>query len=100
MLEQGYINNDNNGYSYSIKKDKRVSLEITAFDFEYYSKNYTKAKSILEINENELINGDTVRARSMMHGIAHEDRVLIRAASYAMLESMGYQIPPKKTSDN
>lgn len=95
MWDHDYTNSDMDGYAFRLHKGKRPTIEIIGFDFEYYRKDPKDAERIKQNVQRSNYSGDSAKMRS--YGVA-DTRAIALAASYGMVEKMGYTLPPQEDS--
>lgn len=88
--DKGYVNSDQDGYAYKVHSDVRAGLEIVGFDFEYYLRHPRRAARIQE----NMKHFDQTGQRTRFYADRGADRRIEAAASYAMLERFGWELPP------
>ncbi len=91
MLDRGYTNSDMDGYAFRLKGDRHPKLEIIGFDFEYYFKDPKMVDHITKSRRQANDKGDIAR---MLAFYFEDTRAIGLAASYAMIEQMGFKLPP------
>lgn len=94
-LEHDFVNRDNTGYAISLRPGQHPILGVIGYDFEYYAKDPNEAKRRREAYESRLTDDESVRMKAT--GISG-DRPIVTAASYALLEDIGYKLPPVLTN--
>lgn len=95
MWDHDYTNSDMDGYAFRLHKGKRPTIEIIGFDFEYYRKDPKDAERIKQNVQRYNDSGDGAKMRSYR---AADTRAIAFAASYGMIEQMGYKLPPQEDS--
>lgn len=95
-LEQGYVNSDLDGFGFRVHEtDQGVSLEMIAFDFEYYRKNTQWAQDQLyrfrQAKEEKDADGYGYRTTPVVG-----QRPVHQMAIYAELQQKGYRLPAVK----
>ena len=94
LLRRGYIDGDGKkDYAFNVRAGSRPTLELFGFDFEYYEKNVEDAASQLARNNTYYQSGLAAE-----HNSYHFDnkRRIVLAASYAIMDNIGWKIPPKE----
>ncbi len=93
-LDHGYANSDMDGYAFRLHKGNRPTLEIIGFDFEYYAKDPKTVEHITRSRQQSNEKGDHARMRA--YRAFSDTRAIALAASFGMMEQMGWKIPPKR----
>ncbi len=94
MYRHGYGNYDRDGHGFRLRKEgEQTVLEIIGFDFEYYENEPEHAKKVIAGIQERRESGEGARSNIYMAGFS---RKLVAAASYAMLEQMGFKLPPQR----
>lgn len=93
MWSRDYINSDMDGHAFRVRKGKRPKLEIIGFDFEYYQKDPHDAERVKQNVWRANESGD--RASGQAYRVA-ETRAIALAASYGMIEQIGWKLPPQE----
>ncbi len=93
VLDRGYVDRETDGYGLRLRKGKRPTLEVIGFDFEYYKTDPESASQIKRNIEDSNERGMSAQLHASFK--VPYDRAITRAASYAMLESKGFKLPPE-----
>lgn len=94
MATLGYVNSDMDGFGFKATKNgNRAGVEIIGFDFEYYKKSPETASGIRQNRHKNNEKG----SRAKLHVYKYDRlRGITTAASYAMLEQMGFKLPAQR----
>ncbi len=95
MWNHDYTNSDLDGYAFHLHKGKRPTIEIIGFDFEYYRKDPEDAERIKQNIQRANEEGESASMRA--YHVAGT-RAIALAASYGMIEQMGWKLPPQEAS--
>jgi hypothetical protein len=76
-----------------LHKGNRPTLEIIGFDFEYYKKDPKDAERTKQSTQRYKESG---KGTDMQASRGSGERAIYLAASYSMLEQLGWNLPPKK----
>lgn len=95
LLEQGVVNGDVDGHAFRVRDDDsaRIVLEVVGFDFEYYKQDPDQVEKIRQRDEENRADGDQTKHWARR---GHEAREVVTAASYAMMEDMGWVLPSQR----
>lgn len=91
----GYARNDDYNYGFVTREeDGRAVVELINFDLEYYLRNPGAASARLERRQALQADGEYARMHVYGSNFSRANEIM-KAASYAMMERIGWTIPPQ-----